>query len=154
MKLTIQDALGKDKSQYPHALLRSIPPKLCFLFSLRPVPPWVSLQCAWGKVKHLPLSWSKPVQVSTFNISFLLFRYNWFFSPSEPSLCAWNINEPLWLSWGEQCSDSLLLCSASCCFSLLFKRMLKGWSPGVCDAESEPGTSGSWNKKKWRTQSD
>lgn len=51
------------------------------------------------------------------------------------------------------CSDSLLLCSASCCFSLLFKRMLKGWSPGVCDAESEPGTSRSSKKKmknpKW-----
>lgn len=24
----------------------------------------------------------------------------------EPSLCAWNINEPLRLSWGELCSDS------------------------------------------------
>lgn len=79
MKLTIQDALEKDKSQYPHALLRSIPPKLCFLFFLRPVPPWVSLLCAWGKVKHLPLSWSKPVQVYTFNISFLLFRYTLMF---------------------------------------------------------------------------
>lgn len=78
MKLTIQDALEKDKSQYPHALLRSIPPKLCFLFFLRPVPPWLSLLCAWGKVKHLPLSWSKPVQVSTFNTSFLLFRYTCF----------------------------------------------------------------------------
>ena len=108
MKLTIQDALEKDKSQYPHALLRSIPPKLCFLFFLRPVPPWVSLLCAWAKVKHLPLSWSKPVQVSTFNISFLLFfcRYTLICLPPEPSLCAWNINEPLWLSWGELCSDS------------------------------------------------
>lgn len=79
MKLTIQDALEKDKSQYPHALLRSIPPKLCFLFFLRPVPPWVSLLCAWGKVKHLPQSWRKPFQVSTFNISFLLFRYTLIF---------------------------------------------------------------------------
>ena len=84
MKLTIQDALEKDKSQYPHALLRSIPPKLCFLFFLRPVPPWVSLLCAWAKVKHLPLSWSKPVQVSTFNISFLLF----FFLPLHSDLFA------------------------------------------------------------------
>lgn len=30
MQLTIQDALGKDKSQYPHALLRSIPPSYAF----------------------------------------------------------------------------------------------------------------------------
>lgn len=29
-KLTIQDALEKDKSQYPHALLRSIPPSYAF----------------------------------------------------------------------------------------------------------------------------
>lgn len=64
-KLTIQDALEKDKSQYPHALFRSIPPKLCFFFFLRPVPPWVSLLFAGGKVKHLPLSWSKSVSVFT-----------------------------------------------------------------------------------------
>lgn len=30
MKLTIQDALEKDKSQYPHALLRSIPSSYAF----------------------------------------------------------------------------------------------------------------------------
>lgn len=30
VKLTIQDALEKDKSQYPHALLRSIPPSYAF----------------------------------------------------------------------------------------------------------------------------
>lgn len=55
-KLTIQDALGKDKSQYPHALLRSIPPQLCSLCFLRPVPPWLSLLCARAEVQHLPQS--------------------------------------------------------------------------------------------------
>lgn len=54
------------------------PPKLCFLFCLQPVPPWVSLLCAWGKVTHLPLSWCKPVPLSTFNISFLLFAWHAF----------------------------------------------------------------------------
>lgn len=39
MKLTIQDALEKDKSQYPHALLRSIPQAM---LSLLP-PPGASL---------------------------------------------------------------------------------------------------------------
>lgn len=30
----------------------------------------------------------------------------WFSFSPEPSLCAWNINEALWLSWGELCTDS------------------------------------------------
>lgn len=54
-QLTIQDALEKDKSQYPHALLRSIRPQLSSLCLLS-LPPWLSLLCARAEVTHLPLS--------------------------------------------------------------------------------------------------
>lgn len=37
----------------------------------------------------------------------------------------------------KSCAQTRLRRSASCCFSLQIKRMLKGWSPGASDAESE-----------------
>lgn len=54
-QLTIQDALGKDKSQYPHALLLSIRPQLSSLCLLS-LPPWLSLLCVRAEVTHLPQS--------------------------------------------------------------------------------------------------
>ena len=113
MKLTIQDALRKDKSQYPHALLRSSPPSYAFSSSSdhRCLPGF--LFCALEvRLNICHCLKANLFQVSILlNISFLLFPHTdlCFSFFSQPSLCAWNINAPVWLSWGRSCAHTLLL---------------------------------------------
>lgn len=93
MKLTIQDALEKDKSQYPHALLRSIPPSYAFSSSSDRCLPG-SLFCALGvrlNICHcLEANRSK---------SLLLISPSYFFGTLccviyRAPFCAWMRNEP------------------------------------------------------------
>ena len=68
-----------------------------------------SLFCALGlrlNICHC-LEASRSKSLLLISPSYFFFcRYTLICLPPEPSLCAWNINEPLWLSWGELCSDS------------------------------------------------
>lgn len=103
MQLTIQDALGKDKSQYPHALLRSIPPSYAFSSSSDRCLPGF-LFCALG----LRLNICHCLEANR-SKSLLLISPSYFFFFCYTDLVSGmsrSINAPLWFSWGELCSDS------------------------------------------------
>lgn len=70
VKLTIQDALEKEKSQYPHALLRSVPPGYAFsAFSARCL--LGSLSSALGRRLNICLRLQASAPIPTFNVPLL-----------------------------------------------------------------------------------
>lgn len=88
MKLTIQDALEKEKSQYPHALLRSVPPGYAFSAAARRL--LGSLSSALGRRLNICLRLQASAPVPTFNVPFSLCRCSLVFCPPRPL-----INEPV-----------------------------------------------------------